>query len=480
MNIFPVILAGGSGTRLWPLSRELYPKQFLSLINEQTLFQNTALRLGQNTNINSPVVICNEAHRFIIAEQLRSINLSPSAIILEPVAKNTAPAIAVAALYILSHEQDGVLLVLPADHYIDNNKKFQLLIEQGLLYAQKDILITFGIVPTSPETGYGYIRTGKALTLDNVSLDQLRSHESIPMAYTIDQFVEKPNIETAKQYLISGNYYWNSGIFMFKASTLIHEMKACVPEIIKSCERALSLGVKDLDFLRLHTESFKESPSDSIDYAIMEKTAHGVMIPMDIPWNDLGSWDALWGIGQKDEKENVTRGDVLLHDVKHSYLHSTERLLAAVGLDNHVVVETVDAVLVSPKDRVQEVKHLVNQLRLKNREESISHRKIYRPWGTHEVIDSGTNYKVSRIVVHPGSVLSLQKHYHRAEHWVVVKGTAEVRKRNEIFVLKEDESTYIPVGTEHQLRNPGRIPLYVIEVQSGSYIGDDDIVRINN
>ncbi len=465
--IMPVILAGGAGTRLWPLSRELFPKQLIDLYNENTMLQNTMLRVEKLDDVAQPIVVCNEEHRFMTAEQLRVIGVNADEIILEPIGKNTAPAIAVAALKAIKRDDDPVLLVLPADHVVEKVDDFYQAVQSGLEYAEQGDLITFGIVPNSPETGYGYIKKGHILS------------EKTGIA-KIEKFVEKPDADTAVKYVESGLFCWNSGMFMFKASSIIQELEIHTPEILRLCREVVEEGTKDLDFFRLGPEKFAEVPSDSIDYAVMEKTLKGVMIPLDVGWNDLGSFDALWQTGEKDENLNVFRGDVLAQDVKESFINSESRLVAAVGVEKFVIVETKDAVLVSPRERVQEVKKIVARLKAKARSESVSHSKVYRPWGNYETIDMAPRYQVKRITVKPGAKLSLQKHYHRAEHWTVVAGSAIVTKGEEEILLKEDESIYIPLGTMHRLENPGKIPLDLIEVQSGSYLGEDDIVRFED
>lgn len=465
--IIPVILAGGSGTRLWPLSRELFPKQLINLENTHTMLQNTLLRLDGLEDIASPVIVCNEEHRFMTAEQLRQIMIEPEAIILEPVGKNTAPAIAVAALKAMKPEHDPVLLVLPADHVITDIPVFHAVIRAGYAHALKNHLITFGVVPDSPETGYGYIKKGELI-------------ETLTGASRIDAFVEKPDLDTAKTYVNSGEYCWNSGMFMFKASVIIQELEGFAPDLMGLCRQSMSAGRQDLDFLRLDKDIFSRITADSIDYSVMEKTAHGVVIPFSDGWNDLGSFDALWQTGQKDENRNVIKGDALVHDVKDSYLFSESRLITAVGIEKYVIVETKDAVLVCPRDRVQDVKKIVLKLKEENRGESVTHRKVFRPWGSYETVDIEERFQVKRITVKPGAKLSLQKHFHRAEHWTVVSGTAIITRGEETLLLKEDESTYIPLGTLHRLENPGKIPLELIEVQSGSYLGEDDIVRYDD
>lgn len=468
--IIPIILAGGSGTRLWPLSRELYPKQLLSLVDGNTMLQNTVNRLSGVENMGEPIVICNEQHRFLVAEQLRAIGVKPSAIILEPIGRNTAPAVATAALSALEIHPDAVLLVLPADHHMEDVGAFHNAVHAGYRLASEQYLVTFGIVPQSPETGYGYIQRG----------EQVLAPGSGHPAMKIRKFVEKPDRATAQTYLDSGDYLWNSGMFMFRASSVLEEMDRFTPEITASCRRAYEKGLEDLDFFRLDLEAFTACPSDSVDYAVMERTEKGVIIPLDAGWNDLGSWDALWEVQPKGENDNVMVGDVISHDVKRSYVHATSRLVAAIGLDRYIVIETADAVLISPWDRVQEVKALVQQLKSDKREEAVSHRKVYRPWGSYECLSCDTRFQVKRIIVKPGARLSLQKHMHRAEHWVVVRGTAIITVDDKEVLLKEDESTYIPLGINHRLENPGRIPLELIEVQSGSYLGEDDIIRLGD
>jgi len=466
--IVPVILAGGSGTRLWPMSRALYPKQLIDIYNEHTMLQNTLLRLEDIGEQGTPVVICNDAHRFMTAEQLRHLELEDFKIILEPCGRNTAPAIALAALSLEGdNQQDPVMLVLPADHVIDDDEAFKKVISRGEKLAREGYMVTFGIVPGSPETGYGYIQKGAALKVDSGS-------------FRIDRFVEKPDLNTARQYLSSGDFCWNSGMFMFKVSAILKELEARVPDILAGCRSAVEKGCEDLDFFRVDKESFQAIDGDSIDYAVMEKTEKGVVIPLDAGWNDLGSFDALWQTGQKDSRKNVISGDVLVHNVTDTYIHAENKLVAAVGLEKFVIVETKDAVLVAPRDQVQDVKKIVTQLKEKNREEAVTHAKVYRPWGDYETIDMARRYQVKRITVKTGAKLSLQKHHHRAEHWTVVSGTAIVTKGEEEILLKEDESIYIPLGTMHRLENPGKIPLELIEVQSGAYLGEDDIVRFDD
>ena len=473
--ILPVILAGGSGTRLWPLSRELHPKQLLDLIDENSMLQNTVLRFQGLKSMGDPIVLCNEQHRFMVAEQLRLIHIDRAVILLEPVGRNTAPAIAVAALKAVAIDPDAVLLILPADHDIKNIKNFHKTVLTGADLAMQGYLTTFGIVPSGPETGYGYIRKG-----ETAAPFKSESTGHRPEVVLIDRFVEKPDLKTAVDYVKSGDYCWNSGMFMFKASTVLKALETHAPEIVTACTRALANGKEDLDFFRLDKNAFEACPSDSLDYAIMEKTRHGAMILLDAGWNDLGSWEALWQVGEKDDRQNVIHGDVLIHDVKNCLLYAADRMVTAVGLEDHIVVETADAVLISPRDRVQDIKELVNRLKADNRPEAHAHRKIYRPWGAYETIARSQRFLVKRTTVKPGSKLSLQKHFHRAEHWIVVRGTARVTRGEEHFILREDQSTYIPLGVVHRLENPGRIPLEIIEVQSGSYLNEKDIVRLED
>jgi mannose-1-phosphate guanylyltransferase/mannose-1-phosphate guanylyltransferase/mannose-6-phosphate isomerase len=460
--MIPVILSGGSGTRLWPLSRRQYPKQFLPLVSNKTMVQETMLRLKGLKGLQQPIGVCNEDHRFMMAEQLREIDSHPSAIILEPVGKNTAPAVALAAL---TADPDDVLLVLPADHSISNVSVFQKAVEKANDLAEKGFLVTFGIVPNSPETGYGYIKAGTSLAEGS---------------FNVAAFIEKPEQAQAQEYLDSGNFYWNSGMFAFKAGKLLEELEKFQPAILDVCKKALSKSQRDIDFVRLDKEVFMQCPDDSIDYAVMEKTDHAVVIPLDADWNDIGSWSALWEVADKDKHGNATSGDVVALNTKNSYLHSNSRLITTVGVDNLVVIETEDAIMIANKDRVQDVKKIVDKLKTKTRYEVDAHKKVYRPWGYYHSVDSGDRHQAKRIVDKPGAKLSLQKHHHRAEHWVVVKGTATVTKGNEQLLLSENESTYIPLGVIHCLENQGVIPLEIVEVQSGSYLGEDDIVRYDD
>ncbi|MGE4546014.1 MAG: mannose-1-phosphate guanylyltransferase/mannose-6-phosphate isomerase [Pedobacter sp.] len=494
MNLLPIILSGGAGTRLWPLSRELYPKQLLPLVNNATLLQETQLRLNGLQNLAEPLVVCNESHRFMVAEQLRQAGCPAGAIMLEPVGRNTAPAVAVAALQALGAGDDPVLLVLPADHVIVDAETFRGAVVYGNELAQAGKLVTFGIVPTKAETGYGYIRAQKQSLVigDWLLVENLKSLTKVsaegdpgkvvndPTAFAIAEFVEKPDLATAESYLASGDYYWNSGMFMFRASRYLEELEKFAPEMLTCCREALEKAQRDLDFVRLDAEAFAACPKDSIDYAVMEKTAEAVVIPLDAGWSDVGSWSALWEVGPSDVAGNVVRGDVLTHDSRNCYLHSTGRMVAAVGLEDHVVVETADAVLVAPRDRAQDVKAIVEQLKAQGRGEALLHRRVNRPWGSYETIDHCERFQVKRITVNPGASLSLQLHHHRAEHWIVVKGTARITHGEDTVVLSENQSTYIPLGVRHRLENPGLIPLELIEVQSGAYLGEDDIVRFDD
>ncbi len=483
--LIPVILSGGAGTRLWPLSRELYPKQLLPLVNEATLFQETVQRLGGLAKVGKPLVVCNEHHRFMVAEQLRSIDCEAAAILLEPVGRNTAPAVAVAALRAMADGDDPLLLVLPADHVVLDGSALRAAVEFARPLAEAGRLLTFGIVPVQAETGYGYIQAGSRLmsegaevvTAEPLGLD---AKSCMFLAFSVDRFVEKPNLATAEQYLSEGGYYWNSGMFLFRASRYLEELEKFAPEMLACCRSALEQAQQDLDFVRLEAEAFAACPKDSIDYAVMEKTDAAAVIPLDAGWSDVGSWSALWEVGTPDANGNVLRGDVLIEDSQNCYIHSSGRLVAAVGLQDHVVVETADAVLVAARDRVQDVKAIVAQLNKQGRGEALLHRRVNRPWGSYECIDQSERFQVKRITVNPGASLSLQKHYHRAEHWVVVKGTARISKDGESFTLSENQSTYIPLGVTHRLENPGKIPLELVEVQSGSYLGEDDIVRFED
>ena len=462
MNLIPVIMAGGSGSRLWPMSRSKYPKQLLPLTSEKSMLQETAQRIVPLTT-QAPLVICNEDHRFIVAEQLKAQDQLGS-IILEPVGRNTAPAIALAAIKIAEQDPEALMLVLAADHVIKNQAAFISSVNKAITQAKNNTLVTFGIVPDQPETGYGYIKRG----------------EQQGECFAVEKFVEKPDEETAQKYLDSGDYYWNSGMFVFKASTYLQELEKHQPEILKACQKAMQHTTADSDFIRVDKTAFEACPDDSIDYAVMEKTAHAQVVPMDAQWSDVGSWSALWDISEKDKNNNATRGDVLTYTTSNSYINAEQRLVTTVGVDNLVIVETKDAVLVADKSQVQHVKKIVEQLKVANRTEHNIHREVYRPWGKYDSIDNGKHYQVKRITVKPGEKLSIQMHHHRAEHWIVVSGIAKVTNGDKTFLLAENQSTYIPVGTIHALENPGKLPLEMIEVQSGSYLGEDDIVRFED
>ena len=430
------------------------------------MVQNTALRIAGTSDVTAPMVVCNEEHRFMVAEQLRAVGIHPAAVILEPIGRNTGPAVAIAALHAQNAGADPILLILPADHVIADVEGFRAAVRQVAPHAEAGRLITFGIVPTAPETGYGYIKAGAPLDESSVC--------------AVDRFVEKPDAATAQRYLDSGDYYWNSGMFMFRASAFLAELERLAPAMLSACQQALTAGRADLDFLWLSRSAFTACPKDSIDYAVMEKTDHAVVMPLAVGWNDVGSWSALWDVGERDADGNISRGDVISVDTRDSYVDATSRLVATVGVEHLVVVETSDAVLVATKDRVQEVKAVVDQLKASRRPEGRNHRKVYRPWGCYDSIDLDERFQVKRITVTPGASLSAQMHHHRAEHWVVVRGTARVTRGEEVFLLTENQSTYIPVGVRHRLENPGKIPLEMVEVQSGSYLGEDDIVRYDD
>lgn len=465
MQIVPVVLSGGSGTRLWPLSRSVLPKQLLPLVTEQTMLQETLSRLFDLPEVANPVVVCGNDHRFLVAEQLKQINCIPETIFLEPVARNTAPAITAAALRLA--DKNTLMLVLPADHVIADIPAFHASIRQAAKAAEQGLLVTFGIKPTHPETGYGYINAGALI----------QNHSNV---YEVASFVEKPNAETAQAYVDSGNYFWNSGMFMFKPETFLNELSIHAPEMVSAVKKAVEASFEDLDFVRLDAEAFAASPSDSIDYALMEKTKLAAVVPADISWNDVGSWAALQEVQSLDASGNAIRGDVYASDVKNSLIRSESRLVAAIGLQDLVIVETADAVLVAHKDRSQDVKQIVEFLKSKGRTEHKIHPRVYRPWGWYEGIDLGERFQVKRIMVKPGEKLSLQMHHHRAEHWVVVSGSAMITVDGITKLYTENESTYIPIGSTHRLENPGKLPLHLIEVQSGSYLGEDDIVRFED
>lgn len=465
--ILPVIMAGGSGTRLWPLSRTQYPKQFLKFSPDgYTLLQSTLLRL-KNLDCAKPILICNEEHRFLAAEQMREIGISAH-IILEPVGKNTAPAIALAAFYhqqnTSAKEQEDILFVLAADHVISGQVQFEESIRHAISLAEDEKLVTFGVVPTHPETGYGYIEKGDAV------LDGFR----------VKRFVEKPDENTATQYVESRKFLWNSGMFMFKAGQFLKELELHAPDIYASCQTSMQHTKPDMDFIRIDKNAFQQCRSESVDYAVMENTLDAVVVPLDAGWNDVGSWSALWSIQDKDAHGNVLTGDVVAQQSKNNYCYSESRLVSLLGVSNLVVVETKDAVLVANKDTVQDIKKIVELLKQQNRTEHYCHREVYRPWGKYDSIDNAPRYQVKRITVKPGQKLSIQMHHHRSEHWIVVSGTAKVHKGKESFLLAENQSVYIPLGEIHALENPGKLPLELIEVQSGSYLGEDDIVRFED
>ena len=463
--IVPVILSGGSGTRLWPLSRKMHPKQLLPLLNDTTLLQDTVNRFKTVDDIDHVVVICNESYRFMVAEQIRQSEIKGVDIILEPFGRNTAPAIALAAFNAMVDEQDPVLLVLPADHDIRDVDGFLEAVKTGQKQSESGNLVTFGVVPDKPETGYGYINAGDSIGEG---------------CYSVAGFVEKPDRATAENYIEQGSYYWNSGMFMFKASVYLDALERLAPEMFEACQNAYNKADKDLDFLRIDEVSFKACPSDSIDYAIMEKVDNAVVIPVDIGWSDVGSWAALQDIGEADSMNNTVIGDVETEASNNCYIRAESRLIVALGVDDLIVVDTADALLVAHREKVQDIKNIVEKLTNQGRDEVMLHKSVCRPWGCYQGIDSSDRFQAKRITVKPGAVLSLQLHHHRAEHWVVVNGTAKVTKGDEEFILSENESTYIPLGVKHRLENIGKISLELIEVQTGSYLGEDDIVRFDD
>jgi mannose-1-phosphate guanylyltransferase/mannose-6-phosphate isomerase len=486
--ITPVVLSGGSGTRLWPLSRELYPKQLLPLTGGgETMLQATVARTVGLPGVGAPVVVCNEAHRFMVAEQLRQAGVEGTRIVLEPVGRNTAPAIALAAHAALGADgtgasagaDDPLLLVLPADHVVRDVTAFQAAVRAALPAAAAGRLVTFGVVPDAPETGYGYIRRA-AEPLAGVAGAGSAVVGAAGAVYPIDRFVEKPDLATAQGFLASGEYYWNSGMFLFGARRYLRELETQAPDIAAAVAAAFGAAQGDLDFLRIDAEAFAACRSDSIDYAVMEKTREAVVVPLAAGWSDVGSWSSLHAAVESDGDGNVLRGDVIAEDTRDSFVFSESRLVATVGLDSHVVVETKDAVLVAPRDRVQDVKALVARIKSAGRSEHSLHREVFRPWGSYDSVESGERYQVKRLSVNPGASMSLQLHHHRAEHWIVVSGTARITRNDEVFLLEENESTFIPLGAKHRIENPGKIPLHIIEVQSGSYLGEDDIVRFED
>ena len=469
MEIFPVVLSGGSGSRLWPLSRNAYPKQFINLVGDQSLFQETVSRSRVVCN-GKLITVCNEDHRFLVAEQLRQVGEEHARILLEPIGRNTAPAVALAALQAIadSESESPMIMVMPSDHLIKSPEAFASAVNAGVVDATEGKLVTFGIVPEKAETGYGYIRA------------KSESGYVVDQSFPVDKFVEKPDAETAQGYVKSHEYLWNSGMFLFRADIYLQELKNQQPEMYQCCVEAMENSTSDYDFLRPDCTIFSACPSDSIDYAVMEATSDAVVVPMDAGWNDVGAWSSLWEVQERDFDGNATKGDVLTENSHNCLIHAEHRLVATLGLENIVVVETPDAVLVADKDQVQDVKKLVQSLNGRARNEAMEHRKVFRPWGNYDSVDSGKRFQVKRITVNPGEVLSLQKHFHRAEHWVVVSGTAEITRDDEVFILTENQSTYIPLGAVHRLVNPGSIPLELVEVQSGSYLGEDDIVRLSD
>ena len=463
--MIPVILSGGSGTRLWPLSRKQYPKQYLPLASDNTMLQETILRLSGLDNLADPIIICNADHRFLVAEQCQQIDIKNPTILLEPIGRNTAPAIVAAALQSINGSDDAVLLILSADHVIQDVSAFHQAINVANTQARSGKLATFGIVPTDANTGYGYIKS---------------SHKNNDGAYKVEQFVEKPDLKTAETYLEQGNYLWNSGMFMFQANTLIDELTTHAPDIVASVNNAVENATRDLDFIRLDKQSFESSPSNSIDYALMEKSDNVVVVPLDAQWNDIGSWSALHDIGTKDDNGNVIQGDVFTEETTNTYIHANHHMVATIGVQDLVIVDTPNATLISTKDKAQDVKKIVERLQEQDRDEQFCHRKVYRPWGWYDSIEVGVHFQVKRLHVNPGAKLSLQMHYKRAEHWVVVSGTATAINGEEILTLTEGDSTYIPIGTTHGLENKTNEQLEIIEVQSGAYLGEDDIVRFED
>ena len=464
--LHPVILSGGSGTRLWPRSRSNTPKQFLSLVGDETLFQATALRVKAMHDVAPVVTVCAEDHRFMVGEQLQAIGMTSGGILLEPAARNTAPAIALAALHVLEQDDKGVLLVLPADHLIRDEAAFREAVVAGMAQAESGALVTFGIKPDAPVTGYGYIRIGRAL--------DARVH-------AIGAFVEKPDAERARAYLESGEYLWNSGMFLFRADAYLQALEQYAPAILAATRAAYEAASRDLDFIRIDADAFATSPSDSIDYAVMEHATHAAVVPVDCGWSDVGAWSSLWEVAERDAEGNVQLGDAIAIDTSDSYLQAADvRLVAALGVRDLIVVDTADAVLVAHRDRVQDVKLLVDRLKAEGRTEHLHHRKVYRPWGSYDSLAVGPGFQVKRIVVKPGAALSLQRHQRRAEHWIVVSGTAEVTCDDRVFEVCENQSTYIPLGSKHRLRNTTDEPVELIEVQSGDYLGEDDIERFDD
>ena len=464
--IYPVVLSGGSGTRLWPMSRTLYPKQLLTLLGRDSLLQQTVRRVADEGRFAAPILVANEEHRFIIAEQLREIAVVPRALLLEPIGRNTAPAVCVAALALSETDPDPLMLVMPSDHTIGDVGAFLAAVDIAATAARSGALVSFGIAPERAETGYGYVRRGGALATEGV--------------FAVAEFVEKPGPEQAKQYLASGEYSWNSGIFMFPARLYIDELERLRPAMVAACRRALTEGRRESDFIRLDKDAFSACDGDSVDYAVMEKTRRAAVVPVAMGWSDIGSWDALWEMSGKDREGNSIEGNVVAEDTRNCYLRSEAGLVAAIGIEDLIVVGTADAVMVAPRKRAQDVRKLVARLVKERRDEADALPTVHRPWGSFTSLHNGHRVQVKHIVVKPGGRLSLQMHHHRAEHWIVVQGTAKIRRGDEEMILTEDQSTYIPLGTAHRLENPGKIPLHLIEVQSGSYLGEDDIVRFED
>ena len=465
-RIYPVILSGGSGTRLWPLSRESLPKQLLALNGERTMIQDTVLRAGMPQAL-APILLCNEKHRFLVAEQMQAIGVTPRAIVLEPFGRNTASAATVAALLVTQDDPEGIVLLLPSDHIVTDEAAFQRAVAVAATAAREGRIVTFGIAPLGPETGYGYIQAGAAL-----------SH--IEGANSVRRFAEKPSADKAQEYLASGEYDWNSGMFVFRADVLLDEMQRYESGVVKACAGALAAANRDLDFVRLDAAEFEKAKSISLDYALMEKTGKAAVVRCNLGWSDVGAWSSLWSLQKRDDSGNVIQGDVLTHDSRNSFVRSDKGLTALVGVENLVVIVTEDAVLVADKQRSQDVKVIVEQLKTARRSEHVDHKVVFRPWGSYQSIDDGDGYQVKQIIVKPGGRLSLQSHTKRAEHWIVVQGTAQVTCDDKVFPLHENQSTYIPLGAKHRLENPGKQPLRLIEVQSGSYLGEDDIVRYDD
>ena len=466
-RIVPVILSGGSGSRLWPMSRKLLPKQFLPLVTERTMLQDTALRLEGLAECGAPVLVVNTEHRFLAAEQLAAAGVAPRAVLLEPVGRNTAPAIAAAALWLRAEQPDALLLVLPSDHMILDVAAFHAAVGAARLAAERGLLVTFGIRPTSPATGYGYIEAGEAIA-------------GCPGARRIGRFVEKPDEKAARGFLAQGGFYWNSGMFLFGAARFLAELKRQRPDMLAAVERALEAKTSDLDFVRLDAEAFAACPAESVDYAVMERTADGAVVEGDFGWSDVGSWSSLWEIGAKDAAGNVLAGDVAVADSENCYVRADARHVSLLGVDGLLIVETDDAILIAARERAQEVKGIVERLEKAERREHVAHSRVYRPWGYYESIDAAERFQVKRLMVKPGHAISLQLHHRRAEHWVVVSGVALVTRGNDEMMLEENQSTFIPQGVKHRLENPGTRPLLIVEVQSGSYLGEDDIVRFDD